>query len=86
MGLCCCIINSHNRPHDQTGKQIPNGVHFFNFPVWKQHNGAQEVELTKRHWMALVAAVRQSNITFTNISQSMYVFSQHFTQGSQPFI
>ncbi|XP_077058646.1 uncharacterized protein LOC143711199 [Siphateles boraxobius] len=81
----CCIINCHNRSHDRRGKRIINGVRFFSFPAWKQSNGTQVAELTKRRRMAWVAAVRRTNITFSNISRHMFVCSRHFHTGKPAY-
>lgn len=81
----CCVINCHNFSHDRRGKRVAHGVRFFSFPAWKQNNGTQVAELTKRRRMAWVAAVRRTNITFSSISRHMFVCSRHFHTGKPAY-
>ncbi|XP_018516009.1 uncharacterized protein LOC108872680 isoform X2 [Lates calcarifer] len=81
----CCVLQCHSRTHDRNGKPLRNGLSFFRFPSWKQHQGAQISELTKTRRMAWIAAVRREDITFTNISANMFVCSRHFHSGKPAY-
>uniref|UniRef100_A0A147B4E3 Nuclease HARBI1 n=1 Tax=Fundulus heteroclitus TaxID=8078 RepID=A0A147B4E3_FUNHE len=76
----CCIIKCRTRSHDKLG-QRKDDVKFFSFPTWKQGQGPQVSDLTRRRRMAWVEAVRRPNVTFSSIPRYMLVCSRHFHTG-----
>ena len=78
MGRSCCVIGCNRRSHDSKGHVLNIGDSLFSFPTSKKVQGQHVEDITKRCRIAWVAAVRRKNITFANISRSMYVCGRHF--------
>ncbi|GLD61762.1 uncharacterized protein AKAME5_001354200 [Lates japonicus] len=84
-GRNCCVKNCRRRSHDHHGRKIPNGLSIHCFPAWRQSEGAQTSELTRRRREAWVAAVGRSDITFDHVPASMRVCSRHFHSGNPAY-
>uniref|UniRef100_A0A3Q4GAL7 THAP-type domain-containing protein n=1 Tax=Neolamprologus brichardi TaxID=32507 RepID=A0A3Q4GAL7_NEOBR len=67
----CCVV----------GCNLENGLSFYSFPTWKQHEGAYIADLTKRRRLAWIAAVRRADMQFSSISRYLSVCSRHFHSG-----
>ncbi|KAG7481593.1 hypothetical protein MATL_G00068350 [Megalops atlanticus] len=84
MGRTCCVIGCNVRSHDRQGKKMPNGVSFYCFPMWKQHEGSHVSDL-KRRRTAWISAVRRTDINFSSIPRSLKVCSRHFHSGKPAY-
>ncbi|CAI5659782.1 unnamed protein product [Oreochromis niloticus] len=81
----CCVIGCNVRSHDRQGNKLENGLSFYSFPTWKQHEGAQVADLTKRRRLAWLVAVRRADIQFSSISRYQLVCSRHFHSGKPAY-
>lgn len=77
----CCVVKCRSASHDDQGEKINNGISFHPFPAWRQNEGSDVSELTKRRRMAWLSAVRTKHISFDEIPTSTRVCSVHFHSG-----
>ncbi|XP_065136251.1 uncharacterized protein [Paramisgurnus dabryanus] len=84
-GSHCCVKNCSSTSHDAYGKHRNNGTQFFRLPKWRQHQGEQISDLTRRRRIAWLAAIRRKDLTFDFTPQSMRVCSLHFHSGKPSF-
>uniref|UniRef100_A0A672QLK9 THAP-type domain-containing protein n=1 Tax=Sinocyclocheilus grahami TaxID=75366 RepID=A0A672QLK9_SINGR len=81
VGNSCCIKNCNSKSHSRSRKKRNNRISFFHFPTCKHREGKHVEEVKRRHSMAWIAATRQKDISYSNISKSMKVCSLHFQSG-----
>ncbi|XP_025756460.1 uncharacterized protein LOC109196785 isoform X1 [Oreochromis niloticus] len=79
----CCVIGCNVRSYDRHGNKL--GLSFYAFPTWKQFQGAQVSDVTKRRRRAWIAAVRRADIKFCSISRYHLVCSRHFHSGKPAY-
>ncbi|KAM4591554.1 uncharacterized protein PAE49_017116 [Odontesthes bonariensis] len=84
-GNTCCVKSCSSTSHNTFGKHRNNGIQFFRFPKWIQHQGEQMSALTRRRRIAWLAAIRRKDLTFDCTPPSMRVCSLHFHSGKPSY-
>ncbi|XP_077361811.1 uncharacterized protein LOC144006701 [Festucalex cinctus] len=77
----CCVVGCKSASRDPQRKKLNHGRRFFRFPAWRQGQGSQVSEITKRRRMAWVSAIRRKNITFNKTPCGTRVCNLHFHSG-----